>query len=397
MADIQPLARPLKILYLHPTFTFGGAERTSQNLLNGLDKERFHITLLTSKTIANQLLTPAVREVIYVEDIGMDIWFDGLRRLWKDIRIVSRILADKRPDIAFGMMHYSSTLLALAKKLFVRDAKIVASPRGPSSVYLETCFTKISDRLFLKCLFNAFCRFSDGIIVPSFGTKEDCVKHYGADSNRAAVINNGMDIDVIRKTMTEAVDIRIPDNIPIIATAGRLSKEKNTVILLQAFALIRKKREARLLIIGDGSEMERLRVEAERLRILEDIIFTGFQQNPYKYIRLAHLFVHTCLVEGFGNIIVEAMACGVPVIATDCPYGPREIIQHNRNGILVPMNDTEALSEAIEGLLVNEKRRGGMADNAAIRAHDFNVNKMVKAYEEFFLNFPLKNRQSYKS
>ncbi|MCL4475147.1 MAG: glycosyltransferase, partial [Nitrospirae bacterium] len=91
------------------------------------------------------------------------------------------------------------------------------------------------------------------------------------------------------------------------------------------------------------------------------------------------------LVEGFGNIIVEAMACGVPVVATDCPCGPREIIRDGESGILVPMDDSEALAQTIHRLLHDRGRRELLAEQGSLRARDFSIGRMVKAYEEFFL------------
>ncbi len=381
MADIQPV----KILYLHPTFTFGGAERTSLNLLTGLDKQRFKVTLVTSKEIALRFSGLALEKIIHIEDIGMGIWFRGLKSLWKDVRIVAKVVKEEKPDIVFGMMHYSATALAFAKKFFRLKPKIIASPRGPSTDYLNTCFTKKSQKVFLKALFSFFCKRSDALIVPSSGTKEDCVKNFGAKGERVSVINNSIDAGLISEKCKEGIDIEFPADTFVVSTAGRLSMEKNMPLLLKAFAKLREKENAKLLIIGDGPEKANLEAVASELGIREDIIFTGFQENPYKYIKRSDVFVHTCLVEGFGNMIVEAMACGVPVIATDCPYGPREIIQNGENGILAPMDDTEALVEAIRSVLYDEGLRQRLSGKGYQRSLDFSIGRMVRAYEDVFL------------
>lgn len=381
MADIQPV----KILFFHPTHTFGGAERTALHLLKGLDTERFRVTLVTSREIAPVFSGTALQKIIYVEDLGMDIWFGRVKTIWKDVRIAARLLKAEKPDIAFGMMHYSSAILAAAKKIFRIKAKVISSPRGPSSVYLKTCFTKKSERLFLGRLFYLFCRYSDGLIVPSAGTKEDCIKNYGARRERVRVINNSIDTADIKKRCREETGLAIPADAFIISTAGRLSMEKNIPLLFNAFAVLRQTEEARLLIIGEGSEKESLRALAKKLGMADDVVFLGFQENPYKYIKRSDVFVHTCLVEGFGNIIIEAMACGVPVIATDCPYGPREIIKNNENGVLVDMDDFEALAQAIRSLLQDTGRRKDLSEKGYLRSLDFSIEKMVSAYEEFFL------------
>jgi len=381
VADI----RPVKILYLHPTFTFGGAERTSLNLLTGLNKDRFKVTLVTSREIASYFSGVQLEKVIYVEDIGMGVWFGGLYGLYNDIRIARRLMSEEKPDIAFGMMHYASTILALAKKLFRLKAKIISSPRGPSTHYLRSCFERKSDRLRLGLLFTLFCKWSDGLVVPSAGTKEDCVKNFGARAERVRVINNSIDADEVGR-----MSLATPDPPPlgdgmVIATAGRLSMEKNMPLLLKAFSSLRSIDRVKLLVIGDGPERGKLESLSGELGIGDDTVFVGFQENPYPYLRRADLFVHTCLVEGFGNIIVEAMACGVPVVATDCPCGPREIIRDGESGILVPMDDSEALAQTIHRLLHDRGRRELLAEQGSLRARDFSIGRMVKAYEEFFL------------
>lgn len=380
MANIQPL----RILFLHPTFTFGGAERTTANLLSRLNRDRFKVTLVASREIAPRLYSDVVEKIIYVEDIGMGIWFDGIKSLWKDIRITGRLLSKEKPDIALGMMHYSSVVLALAKKFFMSKSKVISSPRGPSTDYLNTCFTKKSERFFLKMLFSLFCRYSDGIVVPSAGTGEDCIKNFGAKRGNIRVINNSIIIDEISEKIKEPIDMDIPDDTSVISTSGRLSREKNIPFLLNAFSELRKIEKVKLLVIGDGPERRTLEALASKLGAVEDTIFVGFQENPYKFIGRSDIFVHTCLVEGFGNSIIEAMACGVPVIATDCPYGPREIIKNGENGILVPMDDMEALVQAIRSVLHNKRLREELSENGYHRSLDFSVDRMVRAYEDVF-------------
>lgn len=380
MADIQPV----KILYLHPTFTFGGAERTSLNLLTGLNKDRFKVTLVTSKKIASYFSELPLEKIIYIEDIGMGIWFGNIKNLWRDVRIVSRLLSKEKPDIAFGMMHYSSAILALAKKLFMLNVKVISSPRGPSTEYLNICFNKKSERMFLKLLFSFFCRHSDGLIVPSSGTKDDCVRYYGARGEKVAVIPNSVDVGEIQKKIREELDISFPPDFSIISTAGRLSVEKNLPFLIKAFSAMRRERKVKLLVIGDGTERRKLQEFVNSLQIGEDVYFVGYHENPYKYIAASDVFVHTCLVEGFGNAIIEAMACKVPVVATACPVGPGEIIKNNENGLLVPLDDLEGLIHAIRIILENRNMRERLSFKGFTTASHYSIERMVSSYEAFF-------------
>jgi glycosyltransferase involved in cell wall biosynthesis len=112
----------------------------------------------------------------------------------------------------------------------------------------------------------------------------------------------------------------------------------------------------------------------------------GFQQNPFKYMAAADLFVLSSRFEGFGNVIVEAMACGVPVVATDCPFGPGEIIKDGRNGMLVAPDSTSALAEGILRVLMDKELKKRLAISGATRALDFDAKVIARAYEELFLH-----------
>ena len=154
---------------------------------------------------------------------------------------------------------------------------------------------------------------------------------------------------------------------------------------------MRRDLKAKLWIVGDGPERPYLESLAAGLNITDDIVFWGFQENLYKFIKKSDIFVHTSLFEGFGNIILEAMACGVPVIATDCPFGPREIINNGENGILVPVSDEGALAKALKMVLENKEARKRFVKNAHKRLSEFTPERMVSRYEDVFLSIAHSN------
>lgn len=373
-----------KILFFLPTFTFGGAERTSQNLLKGINKNRFRICLVTSRTIFSYFQNIAIDKFIAIEDLGLDVWFSSAGRFVHDVRKTALLLKEEKPDIAFGMMHYPSSLLVFAKKFLSVKMDIIASPRGPSTEYLRYFEHKFFRKMYLKWVFSFFCRHADGLVVSSTGMKEECIRDYHAIPERVEVIPNSIDINDIKRKAEEEIDIDMPAEFKFIVTLGRLEREKNIAVLLKAFSELRKKEKIKLLVVGDGSERKTIERLSHELNIGEDVILVGYQRNPYKYIRKSDIFVHTCLFEGFANVIIEAMACGIPVIAVDCPYGPRDIIKHGENGLLVPMNDEEALVDAILTLLHNRELSDLIASRGTERAEDFSVHKMVENYESFF-------------
>src|SRR5690606_37626457 len=133
---------------------------------------------------------------------------------------------------------------------------------------------------------------------------------------------------------------------PVLVAAGRLVPQKNFPLLLAAFAQLRAQRPARLLILGEGRERPRLEAAAHELGIAADVALPGHVDNPYAAYARASLFVLSSDWEGLPTVLIEALACGCPIVATDCPSGPAEILQGGRYGSLVPMGDAAALAQA---------------------------------------------------
>jgi glycosyltransferase involved in cell wall biosynthesis len=372
-----------RLIFLLPTFTFGGAERTSLNLLRGIDKGSFRISLVTSRNIFPYFRDIDIEKFLPVEDLGIGVWFTTLRRFLRDARTIASFLKEEKQDLAFGMMHYPSSLLVCAKKIFSLGIKVVVSPRGPSTEYLRYFEQNLFRKMWLQGTFRFFHKYADGLIVASHGMKEDCARFH-ADPARIEVVPNSVDLDDPRIKDCEDADIDIPSGFKVVATSGRLEREKDTSFLLQAFSAARKQEKLKLIIIGDGSEKERLAGLAHQLGIGGDVLFPGHQSNPFKFIKKSDIFVHTCLFEGFANAIIEAMACRIPVIAIDCPYGPRDIITHGENGFLIPMNDRAALVNTLLMLARDTELRGSVAGKGYARAADFSVGRMVDGYESFF-------------
>jgi glycosyltransferase involved in cell wall biosynthesis len=385
------LHRRIRLLYIHPTYTFGGAERVTLNLLSSLNRDHFSISLVTSKSIAERMAGLDFERVIDIEDLGIDVWFGAvnsatIRKFLKDIGSIRHLLKQERPDIAIGMMYYAASLLAIARKTLRCRAKVIVSPRGPLTAYLNTFMVPGTvDYRFWKLVFRISCQWAHSVLVAANGTAEDCIKKYGARKEAVKVIPNGIDLEEVQRLSLDRVHLFIQEGAFVLATAGRLVHEKNIPLLLRALVMLKGNRPVYLIVIGEGPERRALETLATNLGLAGNVFFAGFQENPYAYMRRAHVFVHTCLLEGFGNVMVEAMACGVPVIATDCPYGPRDIITHGTSGLLVPMQDHEALAEVIRSLINDEEWRMNLAAGALERSRAFSIDAMVRAYETYLI------------
>ncbi|MFZ3136615.1 MAG: glycosyltransferase [Thermodesulfovibrionales bacterium] len=386
----------IRLLYFHPTIVFGGAERTTVTLLEKLDKSIFDVLFITKKGIFHPL---PVERVMYIDDLGIHDGFEGIGSLVKDTKIMLQLINKERPDIVFGMLHYACIILSLMKIRLRDRVRIIISPRTPSKDAINFYFKdNMKKRLVWNFMVRFFCRYSDRIVVASEGIKEECITEYKAERKKVVTINNSVDAQSVGRFSVESIDEESSPDHFVISTAGRLSAEKNIAVLLNAFALMRRDLKAKLWIVGDGPERPHLKSLAASLNIMDDIVFWGFQENLYKFIKKSDIFVHTSLFEGFGNIILEAMACGVPVIATNCPFGPREIINNGENGILVPVSDEGALAKALKMVLENKEARKRFVENAYKRLSEFTPERMVRSYENVFLsiahsNGPLRSKE----
>ena len=170
-----------------------------------------------------------------------------------------------------------------------------------------------------------------------------------------------------------------------IVTAGRLVEDKDQQTLIKSFALLATKVDAQLLILGEGPLEEKLKEQAMRLGIQDRVHLVGFQNNPYAFFHRADLFVLTSKREGFGHVLAEALATGVPIVSTKCEPGATEVLEDGKYAKLVPIGNAEKLAKAMEEILMlpNEERKA-IIEKGYERLNDFDVHKIVRQYEEVF-------------
>jgi glycosyltransferase involved in cell wall biosynthesis len=338
---------------------------------------------MTSRNLFPYFQYIDLQSLLPIDDMGIDVWFAKPGKFIQDISKIASFLREIKPELAFGMMHYPSSLLVFAKHMFRLNMKIVVSPRGPSVEYLKYFEKNIFRKKYLNYIFRFFCSRADGVIVASNGMLEECTAHYGVKPSSIRVIPNCVDVPDAELTVNKGIELDIPAGYTVIATAGRLEKEKNLSFLISAFAKIRDAGAFKLMIIGDGNEKSSLQNSVMKLGLEDDVIFMGYQENPHAIIRQSDIFVHTCLFEGFANAIIEAMACRVPVVAVDCPYGPRDIITNGKNGFLISMDDQQEFVDTILKLESDNALRETIGKNGYQRALDFSCESMTQGYEAF--------------
>jgi glycosyltransferase involved in cell wall biosynthesis len=236
-------------------------------------------------------------------------------------------------------------------------------------------------RLFIKSCYPK----ADKIIAVSESIKQDLILNFHFPDTKIEVVYNPVDIGEIEKLSEETVEHPwFHDHMPVIVSVGRLTKQKGYPYLLHAFSLVKKRLSCRLAIIGDGEDRAKLLSMAKDLGVGREVEFLGFQKNPFKYMARSSLFVLSSLYEGFPNVILEAMALGLPVISTDCPSGPAEIIEDKKSGLLVPVRDEKALAGAIISVMTDELLRVSLGREARRRASAFDIEKIAKDYRRVF-------------
>lgn len=241
------------------------------------------------------------------------------------------------------------TVLAIRTRMFCRHRfQLTANVHNTYSRMFERLDAgKRARRLARIRHYYARC---DRIIGVSHGVSEDFASLAGMPSENIHTIHN----PVVTQDLLESARTPVAEpwfneaaSTPVVLNVGRLEQQKDQLTLVSAFEQVRTHRSCRLVLIGEGRDRRRIEARIAQSPFRGDIALLGHRDNPYAYMARASIFVLSSLWEGFGNVLVEAMACGIPVVSTDCPHGPREILEDGRLGLLVAPQDPDAMADAI--------------------------------------------------
>ena len=293
------------------------------------------------------------------------------------LHALRRYLSSRRPEAIVSFLNYPNIALLLAAQLGKGDTRVYVNVRNhiSSSVAGAKSRRMTEMPVLMRNLFS----LADGIIAVSDGVSADIARLTDTPPARVTTIFN----PVYRPQMLELANAPAPHPWlqpgapPVVLGAGKMKPQKDFATLLKAFARLRRTRPAKLIILGDGEGKEDLEALAETLGIRTDVDFPGYVANPYVYFRHASVFVLSSAWEGLPNVLIEAMACGCPVVSTDCPSGPSEILDGGRFGRLVPVGDDAAWAQAIEATL----DQGDAPAAPGEHARCFNFDSVVERYD----------------
>ena len=294
-----------------------------------------------------------------------------------------------RPDVFVSAFPHINTISMMAKIISGVKTKVILTEHNHFSL-LAANARGICRRFFglhiLPYAMRILYPLADAIICVSHGVAESILDVVKVKNKITVIYNPVVSEEVIALSQKP---VRHPwfldQGAPIILSAGRLVTQKDYPTLLSAFALVVQELPARLVILGEGPEQKELEKIAHALGVHQHVAFLGLQKNPFNYMKMASVFVLSSLHEGFGNVIVEAMALGVPVISTDCKSGPSEIIENDKNGMLVPVRNSSALADTILKLLEDPPLRQRLSLAGMQRSRDFLAKASMKQYEKVFL------------
>lgn len=382
----------IKFLMLITSLAEGGAQRAASEVsLNLSPNIQRRIVTLT-----NEISYPAKEP-----PISMNFTFGHPKFLSIFYAIIMgtikyrRILNKYKPDVSMSFLVLDGFINVISNIGNKKTKTILSVHTSLSMKFRDSLLDRLA-KFLIKVLYNR----ADLLIAVSEGVKQELIQDFNINPSKVKVVYNPVDVEKIEYLAKQEVnDEQFNDNFPILINVGGLREAKGQWHLIRAFSKVRERKQCGLVICGDGELKSYLEGLVRDLNLKNDVKFLGWQDNPFKYISKASVFVYPSLWEALPYALIEALACRCPIIATDCKYGPKEILGDSEYGIVVPPMDgklykasnpltpeEERLATEIIKLLEDDKLRKGYAERAKERAMDFDVGKSIEEYEEVISN-----------
>jgi glycosyltransferase involved in cell wall biosynthesis len=326
-----------------PSLLGGGAERAMLNLAHGLADQGRSIDLVLAQAKGPYLTE--VQGSIRIVDLMAS-------RVISSLPALTQYLRKEQPHALLSALDYANIIALWARRLAGSPHQVAVNEQNTISRSARNSIRR--RQRIVPSLVKFFYPWADHVIGNSQGVADDLMEVTGLPPEDIRILYN----PVVTPELRERAGARIEhpwfasNQPPVVLAVGRLTKQKDFPTLIRAFAQVRQNRQIRLIILGEGPDRTLLEELVKDLAVEEDVSLPGFVQNPYAYMSQASLYVLSSLYEGLPTVLIEALYCGLPIIATDCPSGSKEILAGGKYGMLVPVGEVDSLANAIQlGLL----------------------------------------------
>ena len=362
---------PRSVALFLPSLEGGGAERVFVDLANEFADLGLQVDLVLAGAHGPYL--DEVSRAVRVVDLHAS------RVLWSLPKLV-RYLRSERPDVLLSGLEHSNIVALLSRLAAGVGTRCVISVRSvPTAVHREA--RSIRSWAVLQ-LARTVYRFADAIIANSEAVVADLSQNLNVPKGRMHLVYNPLNIPQLQRLSEQTVDHPWCERgtAPIVLAVGSLTPLKDFPSLVRAFSSVRSKRDCRLVILGEGPDRATLELLIRQLQLEEYVYLPGFVRNPFSWMRHAGVLVSSSLTEGCPNALMQALACGTPVIGTDCVGGSAEILEGGKWGQLVPVGDADAIAEAVLVVMDTATRI-----DVQKRASDFALCRIAQQYLQVLL------------
>ncbi len=354
-------------IFVHSLYG-GGAERAMLNLARGFSEQGIQVDLVLLRVEGAYLsqLPPEVRVI----DLGR-------KRLWQSLPALANYLRQEAPPVMLSTLDDTNIAALWVRRLAGSKTRLVVNVQNTISQDAKTA-TDLKTRL-MPLFVRWFFSWADAVVPVSHGVAEDLVQ-LGVALDLIHVIPNPVITPEVFQKDRETIDHPwfAPNQLPVILGVGRLNQQKNFPTLIRAFAEVQQHHPCRLVILGEGEELASLKILIQELGLSDVVDFPGFVSNPYAYMAQSAVFVLSSLFEGLPSVLIEALAMGTSVVATNCKSGPLEILESGKYGKLVNVGDVEKMAIEILETLASPMD----AEMLRQRAREFTLERSLSQYAE---------------
>lgn len=332
---------PRLAIFLHG-FYEGGAERTILNLADEMAGLGYSVDLVAARAVGPFL--SQISDRVRLVDLNAS-------RVLFSLPALVRYIRSEDPAALLSGIDYTNIMAVLARRIAGRKNRLVIVEHNTLSQRIQGLPTLY--RTLLPGLMKAVYPGADTVVAVSQGVADDLAATTGLRRSRIQIIYNPVITQDLREKAQKPLEHPWfqDGQPPVLVAVGRLTAQKDYPNLLQAFALVHQSRRVRLVILGEGEERQALEKMIQELGLAEDVSLPGFVDNPYPYMVHAAVYVLSSRWEGLPTVLIEALYCGTPIVSTDCPSGPREILKDGLFGRLAPVGNSEMLAAAIQDAL----------------------------------------------